>query len=120
MSSLTLTSSSSKVHYGQCEQDSHADTIVAGKNCIVLSYTGNDCSVVPYREGYDSTDNIPIANVVTAWKLPENGEIFILIFHEALWMRSLMDDSLINPNQLRHYGVNVQDDPISNRPLSII
>ena len=120
MSSSTVTSSCSRVHYGQCELDSHADTIVAGKNCIVLSYTGKECSVVPYREGYESTDNVPIANVVMAWKCPENGEIFILIFHEALWMGYLMDDSLINPNQLLHYSVNVQDDPTPNCPLSVI
>ena len=90
MSSLNVTSSSSKIHYGQCELDSHADTILAGKNCIVLSYTGKECSVVPYQEGYESTDNVPISNVATAWKSPENGEIFILIFHEALWMGSLI------------------------------
>ena len=47
MSSLNVTSSSIKVHYSQCELDSHADTIVAGNNCIVLSYTGKECSVVP-------------------------------------------------------------------------
>ena len=73
----------------------------------MLSYIGKECSVVPYRDGYDSTYNAPIANVATACKSPENGEIFILIFHEALWMGSLMDNSLINPNQLLHYGVNV-------------
>ena len=31
-----------------------------------------------------------------------------------------MGDSMINTNQLRHYGVNVQDDPTSNHPLSLI
>ena len=90
LSALTVTSSTSKVHCGQCELDSHADTILAGKNCIVLSYTGKECRVVPYQEGYESTDNVPISNVATAWKSPENGEIFILIFHEALWMGSLI------------------------------
>ena len=107
--SSTVTSSPHKVYYGHCELDSHADKIVAGKNCIVLSYTGKECSIFPYREGYKSTENVTIVNVATAWKSPENGEIFILIFHEALWMGYLMDDSLINPNQLRHYGINVQD-----------
>ena len=67
MSSSTVTSSSSKVHYGQCELDSHTDTIVAGNNCLLLSYIVKECSVVPYREGYESTDNVPIANVDTAW-----------------------------------------------------
>ena len=120
VSSLTITSSSSKVHYSQCELDSHADTIVSGKNFIVLSYKEKLYSVVPYREGYESTNNVPIVIVATAWQSPENGEILILISREALWMGSLMDDSLANPNQLRHYGVNVQDNPTSNSPLSVI
>ena len=77
MSSLDVSSSSSKFHYGQYELDSHADTIVAGKNCIVLSYTGKECSIVPYQEGCYSTENVPIANVVTAWQSPENRRMFI-------------------------------------------
>ena len=31
-----------------------------------------------------------------------------------------MDHTLINPNQLRHFGTRVQDDPTSSYPLSII
>ena len=65
-------------------------------------------------------NNVPIANVATAWQCPTTGQVFILVFHEALWMGDTMTHSLINPNQLRHYGVHVQDDPTSRRPLSII
>ena len=93
---------------------------MAGKNCILLSYTGKECSVVPYLDRYDSTDNVPIINVATVWQSPENGDIFILIFNEAMWMGSLMDDSLNNPNQLRHFGVNVEDDLTYSLPLSLI
>ena len=66
MSPLTLISSFSTVHYGQCELNSHTYTIVAGKNFIVLSYPEKECSVVPYQDGYESTENVPIANVATA------------------------------------------------------
>ena len=31
-----------------------------------------------------------------------------------------MDSTLVNPNQLRHYGTEVQDNPMSDLPLSII
>ena len=31
-----------------------------------------------------------------------------------------MNTTLINPNQLRHYGTKVQDNPTSPHPLSII
>jgi hypothetical protein len=34
------------------------------------------------------------------------------MFHEALWMGlKTMDHSLLNPNQMRHYGINVDDNP---------
>ena len=35
-------------------------------------------------------------------------------------MGGVMEDTLLNPNQLRYFGVNVQDDPTSNQPLSLI
>ena len=31
-----------------------------------------------------------------------------------------MDHSLVNPNQLRHYGTKVPGNPVSDRALSII
>ena len=34
-------------------------------------------------------------------------------------MGDLMKHSLINPNQLRHYGVIVQDNPMSPKPMHI-
>ena len=117
---MNVTSSSSKVRYDQCELDLHAGTILSSNNCIVFSYTGKEFSVVPYRDGYESIDNVPVANVTTSWQSPENGEIFILVFREALCMGSLMENSQINSNQLRHYGINLQEDPTSNLPLSVI
>jgi hypothetical protein len=34
-----------------------------------------------------------------------------------LWFGSLMPNSLINPNQLRAYGITVNDDPFDTRRL---
>ena len=120
MKAKTNKPSSSDVYYGPCEMDSHADTIVAGKNCVILEYTGKECNVSPYREDYEAIQNVPIANVATAWQSTVHGDTFILVFNEALWMGDTMETSLINPNQLRHHGVHVQDDPTSRRPMSII
>ena len=115
----TKTELTTKRTFGRCELDSHADTIVAGSNCVILQYTGKECDVSPYRDDYDSISNVPIVHAATAWQSPVTGQTFILVLNEALWMGS-MDHSLINPNQLRHFGVSVQDDPTSSRPLSII
>ena len=64
--------------------DSHANTIVPGKNCVVLEYSGKECDVSPYREDYEAMKNVPIANVATAWQSSTHGDTFILVFNEAL------------------------------------
>ena len=104
--------------YGRMELDSHADTTVAGANCVVLSYTGRECDVTPYDSSYEPAKGIPIVHAATAWQSPHSGQIYILVLNEALWMPHL-PNTLINPNQLRHYGVEVQDNPYSNSPLFI-
>lgn len=48
------------------------------------------------------------------------GQTYILVFHQALWMGELMDHMLLNPNQLRYHGTQVQDNPISREPLSLM
>ena len=108
------------ITYGRCELDSHADTIVAGSNCTILQYTGKVCDVSPYRDDYAPVSNVPIVSAATAWQSSFTGETYILVFNEALWMGDSMDTSLINPNQLRHFGTQVQDNPVSDLPLSII
>jgi hypothetical protein len=93
---------------------------VAGANCTILNYTGKECDVSPYRDDYQPVSNVPIVNAATAWQSPVTGSVYILILNEALWMGDSMNTTLINPNQLRHYGTKVQDDPTSPHPLSII
>ena len=107
------------IHYGRIELDTHADTCVLGKNFTVLHYTGRECDVSPYTDAYEEMKNIPIVTGGTAWTSPVSGETFKLVIHEALWMPATMDDSLLNPNQLRAYGSTVQDNPYSDLPLSI-
>ena len=100
------------VHHGIIKLDSHANTIVFGKNCVVLNYTGRECDVLPYTDTYESTKSLPIAKAGTAWMLPETGATYILVFNEGLWMGDKMDHSLINPNHLRLYGVTFQDNHV--------
>ena len=119
--SSTKTANSSKLQstHGRCEMDSHADTCVAGSNCVILHFTGQECDVSPYHSGYDDMKNVPIVSAATAWQCPETGQTFILVYNEAIWMGDQLPYSLINPNQLRHYGTIVQDNPCMEAPLSI-
>ena len=41
----------------------------------------------------------------------ENGETVILIINEALYFGNQMDHSMVNPNQIRAYGIDVSDNP---------
>ena len=105
------------VHNGRIELDSHADTILFGKNCVVLNFTGRECDVLPYTDTYESINSVPIAKAGTAWTLPETEATYILLFNEGLWMGDNIYHSLIKPNQLRLYVVTVQDNPLSLSPL---
>ena len=49
---------------GRNELDSHADTIVAGGNCIVLEPTRRKVSVAPFSDEYPAIEDIPIATVI--------------------------------------------------------
>ena len=101
------------------ELDSHADTVVLGNNCVIVSFTGRECDVSPYIESYDSIKGVPIVTGATAWTSDRTGETLILVFHEAIWMGDVMDHSLVNPIQLCHNGVEVQDNPYSLSEMRI-
>ena len=68
-------------------------------------------------------DKIPIATVATAWSDEHTGQGFILIMHEVLFFGNDLDHSLINPNQIRHNGFHVYDNPYEtdpNRQMGIV
>lgn len=100
----------------RCELDTHADTICAGVNCRPLFYTGQQCEVRGFYDDFAPVTDIPIATVATAWCDGLGGPTYILIFNESLYFGSSMGHSLINPNQIRAYGVRVHDNPYEQDP----
>jgi hypothetical protein len=93
------------------ELDTHADTCILGKNFVVESYSGRVCDVYAYSSTYDAIKNVAIITGVTAIQDPSTGEVYLLVVHEGLWYGDKMEHSLINPNQLQHFGVKVNDNP---------
>ena len=71
-------------------------------------------------DNYKSINNVPIISAATARQSLHTGQVYILVFNEALWVDNHMEHSLINPNQLRCYGTKVQDDRTLHRTLLII
>ena len=89
-----------------------------GANCVDLSHTGQSCEVMPYSDTYNAITDVPVVTGATLWTSPHDGDEYILIFNEALWMGDTLQHTLVNPNQLRAYGTTVQDNPFSSSPLS--
>ena len=63
--------------------------------------------------------NIPVVTGAMVWTNAADGTAYLLIFHESLWMGDKLDHTLVNPNQLRAYGVSIQDNPFDAKSLSI-
>ena len=103
--------------YARSELDTQADTIVAGMNCTTLYYTDGKWNVSPYTDRCASIKGVLIVSVATGCKA-KDGREYIFIYNQALWMPEL-DHLLINPNQSRHFGINVQDDPHMDVPITI-
>jgi hypothetical protein len=110
---------SSYVTHGRMELDSHADTIVLGSNAIILQYTSRECDVSPYADTYQPIVDVPIVTGATAVTSQHTGLTYILVFNEAIWMGDVLDHSLINPNQMRAFGVSVQDNPYADTAMHI-
>ena len=108
-----------RIKHGRLDLDTHADTIIFGQSFILLSETGQECDVLPYTDDYESIKNVLIVLAATSWTSLEVAENFIIILHEVLWMNSTMEYTSVNPNQQRHFGVTVQDNPYSNSSLHI-
>jgi hypothetical protein len=99
------------------EVDSHADTFVAGKNCVPIGVTERSCNVQPYSDEYARMRNVPVVTAATGYT-SGTGMNYILVFPEALYIPTLQH-SLFNPNQLCHFGMLVQDNPFSDEPMFI-
>ena len=105
------------VHHRRIELDSHADTIVFGRNCAVIHFMGRECDVSLYTDAYKLIKTVRIACAGTAWTSSASEETYILVFNVGLCMGDKMDDTLINPNQLHHFRTKVQDNPYDYAPL---
>ena len=97
------------------EGDSNADTCCLGKNFAILEYTQRTADVYPYDTSYSPLTNVPIITGVTAWDDPQSNTTWLLIVNEGLFYGDKLDHSLLNPNQVRHYGNIFQYNPYDRK-----
>ncbi|KAI2499224.1 Reverse transcriptase (RNA-dependent DNA polymerase) [Fragilaria crotonensis] len=87
---------------------------------MIDEFTGEYCDVTPYSNDYKPMTDVPIVNASTTYTDSHTGETIILRFNQVLWYGKKMHMSLINPNQMRHGGLAVSDDPTDyNRVFGI-
>jgi hypothetical protein len=101
----------SKMRTGQCELDSHADTCMAGANCVVLETTDQRVSVSAFMDQHKTFQDIPIVAAATAYDYADTGVTYILILGQAIYMGDTMPNTLLCPNQLRANGIIVDNCP---------
>ena len=88
------------------ETDTDADTGSAGCNWIMLHASPRVADVY----GFSSTDtptstSIPIGTCATAYTSTMTGETYILVHPEMLYFGPALDHTLLNPNQIRSFGM---------------
>jgi hypothetical protein len=71
-------------------------------------------------DSYEAIKSVPIIGQAgTAWDNPVTGETVIFVLNEAIWMADKLEHTLVNPNQLRAFGITVQDSPFFDAPIFI-
>jgi hypothetical protein len=78
----------------------------------VLELKEEKVNVFPFSDSYAALQDVPIATVCTVWEDPKTGELWMLVFHEALYFGAQLKESLLCPNQMRAAGVMTDDAPI--------
>ena len=73
-----------------------------------------------YDTSIKPIENVPIVSGATAYDHTDSGKTFILVFNESLYYGDFLDQILINPNQVRAFGLPFWDNPYDTaRSLSI-
>ena len=86
------------------ELDTRADTSCLGANFRYVSDRGDG-----FHGEFDTLQDVPIVRGVTGWKDPSTGKPYLLFINQGLWFGEKLDHSLLNPNQVRHFGTSASD-----------
>ena len=99
-------------HIARNELDTHSDTCCAGSNWQVLSLTGEVCKVKPYLPMYEAMNEIPVAGCGTVCTSPSMGQEYLLVGDQFLYFGTMLPHSVLNPNQIRAFDVDITTTPL--------
>jgi len=94
----------------QSDLDSHANMIVLGKHCFIISYSGKYIDVNAFADAVGGLAQVPIVDAAITYDCPYTHKSWLLIVRNVLYVES-MDRNLIPPFILREAGLIVNDKP---------
>lgn len=92
------------------ELDSHAASIVVGKNALITHDSGKSVNVGPFTEQLGKLNDVPIVDCVIAHDCPYSKRTILLAMYNALYIPE-MSENLVPPFVLRRQGNVVNDIP---------
>ena len=90
--------------------DSHANMVVLGKFCAILSKSGRTAEVSGFTQDIGVLSKVPLIDAALAYDCPIDGKTYILVARNALYVPS-MDHNLIPPFIMREANLIVNDVP---------
>jgi hypothetical protein len=76
-----------------------------------MELTGKKCDVTPFLATYQPVQEILVTRCCIVWTDQHYSKEYLLIGDQMLWFGTSLPNSLINPNQIRAYGISVNDYP---------
>ena len=95
----------------RAEFDTHADTCGVNNIARIISYTGKTAHVSPFTPDLEKIRDVPIVKAAIAYDDSITGETYVVIINQALYFDTALPHILLNPNQMRAYGIQVDDVP---------
>ena len=92
------------------ELDSHANMAVAGKDCTIISRSGQYANVTPFSSDLPMMERVEIGNVAMAYDCPYTGRTYLLFMPNSLLIES-MDHNLIPPFLIREASLFLDETP---------
>ena len=91
------------------ELDSHADSPVVGKHCMVIETLDRTVDVRGFTSSL-GTCTVPVVNAALLYTCEYSGEKFIFLIYNALYVQD-MEHNLIPPFMMRLAGLEIDEQP---------
>jgi hypothetical protein len=97
------------------ELDSHANMAVAGKDCNIISTSGQYANVTPFSPDLPMMEKVEIGDVAIAYDDPYSLKTYLLVMRNVLLIDS-MDHNLLPPFLIREASLFLDETPKFQSP----